>query len=70
MFGKLFLGIRCEYHVNSYRANTYFSLGTVESPKLLDELFDTKSDHYHSQGCFNHLDIFSYNTTNSEIHYN
>ena len=29
----------------------YLILGTVESPKLLEELFDlfdTKSDHYHS----------------------
>ena len=44
------------------RGNCASILGTVESPKLLQEivdLFDTKSDHYHSSGCFNHLDIFS-----------
>ena len=33
------------------RGNFACILGTVESPKLLEELselFDTKSDHYHS----------------------
>ena len=54
------------------RGNFASILGTVESPKLLEELVelvDTKSNHYHSLGCFNDLDIFSYNAANSEIHY-
>ena len=52
------------------RGNCARILGTVESPKLLEELFDlfdTKSDHYHSYGCFNYVDIFSYNVCSSNI---
>ena len=30
------------------RGNCASILGTVERPKLLEELFDTKSEHYHS----------------------